>query len=209
MRQANKPDEEAAGGRQCPTPGFAGKAMDKQTVIDHTRRWIWSMVIGLNLCPFAQRVFMAGTIGYVVTDADNEQALLKDLARELEALAAASIARVETTLLIHPRALKNFRDFNDFLNRGDRLIGELGLRGTIQLASFHPDYRFAGTEADAVENYTNRSPYPMLHLLRESSFVQAAENPDALLDIPRRNGESLRAIGRDKILEKLKGLKDG
>jgi hypothetical protein len=183
--------------------------MDQQIVIDATRRWIRSMVIGLNLCPFAQRVFMAGTIGYVVTDADNEQALLTDLARELEALAAASIALVETTLLIHPRALKHFCDFNDFLNRGDRLIGELGLRGTIQLASFHPDYQFAGTTADAVENYTNRSPYPMLHLLREASFAQAADDPEALLDIPRRNAESLRALGRDKILEKLKALQDG
>src|SRR4029077_18180636 len=99
-------------------------------------------VIGLDLCPFAQRVFLADTISYVVTDADNPQALLTDLARELEALAAAPISRVETTLLIHPRALTNFSDYNAFLDRGDRLIGELGLRGTIQLASFHPDYQF-------------------------------------------------------------------
>src|SRR5262245_40309140 len=183
--------------------------MDKQTVIADTRRWIDTMVIGLDLCPFARRVFMAGTIAYVVTDAGNEHALLRDLAGELEALAAASLACVETTLLIHPCALKNFRDYNDFLDRGDRLIGELGLRGTIQLASFHPEYQFADTDPDAVENYTNRSPYPMLHLLREASFAQAADDPEALLDIPRRNGETLRGIGRKKILEMLEALKVG
>jgi hypothetical protein len=183
--------------------------MDKQRVIDATRHWISSVVIGLDLCPFARRVFVAGTIGYVVTDADNAQALLADLAHELEALATAPIARVETTLLIHPHTLTNFCDYNAFLDRGDRLIGELGLQGTIQLASFHPDYQFADTEPDAVENYTNRSPYPMLHLLREASFGQLGDNPDTLLDIPRRNGETLRGIGREKILEMLKALKDG
>jgi hypothetical protein len=183
--------------------------MDKHTVIAHTRRWIDAIVIGLNLCPFAQRVFMAGTIAYVVTDAENEHALLRDLAGELETLAATSIACVETTLLVHPCALKNFPDYNDFLDRGDRLIGELGLRGTIQLASFHPDYQFADTDSDAVENYTNRSPYPMLHLLREASFAQATDDPEALLDIPRRNSELLRALGRKKILEMLEALKDG
>ena len=183
--------------------------MDKQAVIEVTRRWISSMVIGLDLCPFAQRVFMAGTIAYVVTDADNAQALHTALARELEALAAAAIASVETTLLIHPRALTNFGDYNDFLDRGDRLIAELGLRGAIQLASFHPDYQFDGADPDGVENYTNRSPYPMLHLLREASIAQAADNPDALLDIPRRNGESLRALGRAKILEILKASMNG
>jgi hypothetical protein len=185
------------------------KAMDKQTVIDRTRRWISSMVIGLNLCPFAQRVFMADKIRYVVSDAENEQTLLRDLAGELAALASGSIFNVETTLLIHPRALGNFLDYNEFLGRGERLIGELNLRGTIQLASFHPDYQFAGTDPGAVENYTNRSPYPMLHLLREESVSQAANDPNELLEIPRRNSETLRGIGREKILEKLKAITDG
>lgn len=184
-------------------------AMDKQSVIDATRRWISSVVIDLDLCPFAQRVFIADGIHYVATDADNAQALLTDLAREIEALAKAPIARVETTLLIHPHTSKDFCDYIAFLDRGDRLIGELGLRGTIQLASFHPDYHFADTEPDAVENYTNRSPYPMLHLLREASFAQLGNSPEALLDIPRRNGETLRRIGRGKILEMLKAVKDG
>jgi len=193
----------------CPLRDGRAIAMDKQAVVDHTRRWINAMVIGLNLCPFARRVYMADTIAYVVTDAEHEQTLLTALAVELEILATSSIERIETTMLIHPRALKNFRDYNDFLDRGDRLIGELGLRGTIQLASFHPEYQFADTNFDAVENYTNRSPYPMLHLLREASFAQAADDPEALFDIPRRNSESLRAIGREKILEILEALKGG
>jgi uncharacterized protein len=182
--------------------------MDQQTVIDGTRRWISSMVIGLNLCPFAQRVFKADKIRYVVTDAQDETRLLQDLAGELQALASSPISRVETTLLIHPRALGNFLDYSDFLDVGDRLVGDLGLRGTIQIASFHPDYQFAGTEASAVENYTNRSPYPMLHLLREESISAVASDPNELLAIPRRNIETLRGLGRERILEQLKAIED-
>lgn len=179
-----------------------------QAVIDDTRRWIYSIVIGLNLCPFAERVFKADKIRYVVTEAADAQQLLRDLARELEHLAATSITNIETTLLIHPRALANFHDYNDFLQVADRLIGELGLRGTIQLASFHPEYQFAGADPGAVENYTNRSPHAMLHLLREVSFPQAVGDQNELLEIPRRNNETLRGIGREKILEKLKAIQD-
>jgi hypothetical protein len=163
-------------------------------------------VIGLNLFPFARRVFEADKIRYVVSDARDGGALLGDLTGELEALAAAPAARVETTLLIHPHALANFLDYVDFLDVGERLVGDLGLRGAIQIASFHPDYQFAGTRPDAVENYTNRSPYPMLHLLREESVSEVANDPDALLEIPRRNEETLRRLGREKVLEKLKAI---
>jgi len=183
--------------------------MDEQSVIDGTRRWISSMVIGLNLCPFAQRVFKADKIRYVVSDAHDEAILLKDLAGELEALASAPISSVETTLLIHPRVLGNFLAYNDFLGVGERMVEDLGLRDTIQIASFHPDYQFAGTDPGAVENYTNRPPYPMLHLLREESISQFATDPNELLEIPRRNIEILRKLGREKILEKLKAIEDG
>jgi hypothetical protein len=182
---------------------------DHETVIERTRRWIASMVIGLNLCPFAQHVYDAGGIRYVVTDAPDEAGLLADLARELDALASEPIARVETTLLIHPRVLADFLDYNDFLGRAEQLLTDLDLDGTIQIASFHPDYQFAGSEPDAVENYTNRSPYPMLHLLREASVSAVAASPRELLDIPRRNLATLRNLGREKILEKLKALADG
>lgn len=167
------------------------------------------MVIGLNLCPFARRVFEAGKIRCVVTEAPDEMSLLKDLAAELRALASVPVTSVETTLLIHPRALGNFLDYNNFLDKGDRLIEELGLRGTIQIASFHPAYQFAGTDPDAVENYTNRSPYPMLHLLREKSISEVGSDPRALLEIPQRNLETMRGLGRDQILEKLKAIEKG
>jgi uncharacterized protein len=178
--------------------------MDKQTVIDGTRQWIASMVIGLNLCPFAQRVFDGDRIRYVVSDARDEAALLKDLGDELSFLAAASMAMVETTLLIHPRAFTNFLEYNDFLSVAEQAVADLGFEGEIQIASFHPEYQFADTDVDDVENYTNRSPYPMLHLLREESISALAENENRLLDIPRRNIEVLRALGKEKIQEQLK-----
>jgi hypothetical protein len=180
--------------------------MDKQAIIERTRRWIAAMVIDLNLCPFARRVFEAGTIRYVVTPANDKKTLLSDLSGELEALAAVSSALVETTLLIHPRALGNFVAYNDFLDVGDQRVRDLGLRGVLQIASFHPHYQFAGTVASAVENYTNRSPYPMLHLLREDSITAMACDPRELLEIPERNIQTLRNLGRKRILEKLKAI---
>lgn len=161
------------------------------------------MVIGLNLCPFARRVFESDKIRYVVSDADDEQQLLDDLARELTFLAATPIATVETTLLIHPRVFTDFLDYNDFLDPAEELLAKLGLQSVIQIAGFHPDYQFADTEPDAAENYTNRSPYPMLHLLREDSVSAVADDPEELLEIPRRNVETLNALGTEKIRERL------
>jgi hypothetical protein len=176
--------------------------MEPDAEVDATRRWIAGVVIGLNLCPFARRVFEADRIRYVVTSARDVEALRQDLSQELTALAAAPRSVVETTLLIHPQVLGDFLDYNDFLADADRVLGTLGLRGTIQIASFHPDYQFAGTEPNAVENYTNRSPYPMLHLLREVSVTEVADDPAMLDDIPRRNVETLRRLGRAAILER-------
>jgi uncharacterized protein len=183
--------------------------MDHVTVIDGTRRWIASMVIGLNLCPFAKRAFDGGKIRYVVTDAADHSHLLDELARELDTLHSEPMASVETTLLIHPCFPTDFLDYNDFLGATEQLLADLGLEGTIQIASFHPAYQFAGTDADAVENYTNRSPYPMLHLLREASISAVAASPRELLDIPRRNIDVLRKLGRDTILEKLRAAVEG
>lgn len=180
--------------------------MDHQAVIDVTRRWIADMVIGLNLCPFARRVFEADAIRYAVTNADHEEALRNELAAELQRLVHAPIAQIETTLLIHPRAFLDFLDYNDFLDVAERLLRDLGLEGTVQIASFHPQYQFAGTTADAVQNYTNRSPFPMLHLLREASFGDLAGAEEELLEIPKRNIETLRRMGLARILEKLKAI---
>ena len=173
--------------------------MDAQTVIDQTRRWISSMVIGLNLCPFARRVFEADTIRYVVSAAEDSQSLLDELGRELTSLAASPISSVETTLLIYPHVLGDFLDYNDFLDVAEQRIADLDLEGVIQIASFHPRYQFADTKADDVENFTNRSPYPMLHLLREDSITAIADDADELLAIPERNIATLRNLGRERI----------
>jgi uncharacterized protein len=179
-------------------------AIDQQTVIDATRRWMAEIVIGLNLCPFARRVFEGGLVRYSVSEARNATTLLNDLDRELRQLAVAPIAEIETTLLIHPHVFDDFLEYNDFLDAAEGLVGAIDLEGVIQLASFHPRYQFAETEPDAVENYTNRSPYPMLHLLREESIDAIALDEAELLDIPRRNIETLRELGRDAIVAKLR-----
>jgi len=183
--------------------------MDEQQVIAETRLWISSVVIGLNLCPFARRVFEAGLIRYAVTDAADETALLDALAFELETLVSAPVSSIETILLIHPRALGDYLDYNDFLDSAERLIARRGLRGVVQIAGFHPAYRFAGTSPDAAENYTNRSPYPMMHLLREESISAVADDPDRLLEVPVRNIETMRAFGGEEARARLRAIRGG
>ena len=165
------------------------------TAIAATQHWLEQAVIGLNLCPFARAVHVKRQIRWVESPARDAQGLLEDLVRELQFLAAAEPAAVDTTLLIHPHALNDFFDYNDFLDIADAAIEEQGLGGVLQVASFHPDYRFEGTAPDDVGNISNRSPYPMLHLLREDSIARAvAACPDAKT-IYERNIETLRRLG--------------
>ena len=162
-----------------------------------TRHWLEAAVIGLNLCPFARAVHLKQQIRWVQSPARDAQGLLDNLVHELRFLAAADPGKVETTLLIHPHALNDFLDYNDFLDVADAAVEDLGLAGVLQVASFHPDYRFEGTAADDVGNLSNRSPHPMLHLLREDSVARAvAAFPDAAA-IYERNIETLRRLGRD------------
>ena len=162
-----------------------------------TREWLEKAVIGLNLCPFAEAVHAGNRIRYVLSDALTPEDLLADLVLELRTLVAANPAEVETTLLIHPHVLDDFLDYNDFLDIADAAVEDLGLTGTIQVASFHPQYRFAGAEPDAIENYSNRSPYPMLHLLREESVERAVAAFADDQQFTDRNIETLRRIGHD------------
>jgi uncharacterized protein len=160
-----------------------------------TRAWVDRAVIGLNLCPFARAVQVKNQIRYVVSDATSADALLGRLHEELRLLAGAEPAQVETTLLIHPCVLTNFDDFNDFLGAADAALESLGYVGVLQVASFHPQYRFAGTAVDDVTNATNRSPYPTLQLLREESIDRAvAAFPEASA-IYERNIRTLQALG--------------
>src|SRR6187402_2278839 len=142
-------------------------------IIDSTRAWLSRAVIGLELCPFSKPVFVKDQIRYVVSAATNVEGLLSDLLRELGELAETEPERVETTLLIHPRVLADFLDYNDFLELADLALEQLELVGELQIASFHPDYQFAGNEPDDLANFVTRSPYPMLHLLREASVERA------------------------------------
>ena len=163
--------------------------------IPATQHWLEQAVIGLNLCPFAKAVHMKQQIRWVESAARDAQALLDDLVHELQFLAAADPERVDTTLLIHPHALNDFLDYNDFLDVADAAVAQLGLDGVLQVASFHPDYQFEGTAPGDVENFSNRSPYPTLHLLREDSIARAvAACPDAAA-IYERNIETLRRLG--------------
>ena len=161
--------------------------------IAETQAWVRRAVVGLNLCPFAK-----AQIRYVLSAAIDTDALLVQFVTELHALAAADPQRVETTLLIHPKVLTDFLDFNDFLDRADRALDDTGLAGTLQLASFHPCYQFAGTRSDDLSNATNRSPYPTLHLLREASIdraVAAFPEAEAIFEANIRTLEALGAEG--------------
>ena len=165
--------------------------------IDATQHWLEQAVIGLNLCPFARAVHVKGQIRWVESEARDAQALLDDLVSELQFLAAADPEKVDTTLLIHPLVLTDFLDYNDFLDVADAAVEQLGYGGVLQVASFHPDYRFEGTADHDVGNCSNRSPHPMLHLLREDSIARAvAACPDAAT-IYERNIETLNRLGTD------------
>jgi uncharacterized protein len=165
-----------------------------EAVIAATARWVDKLVIGLNLCPFAKAVQVKRQVRYAVSGAETTGALLDDLKRELAWLTAAPPAETDTTLLVHPRVLTDFEDYNEFLSEADELLVELGLEGELQIASFHPGYCFAGSAGSDPANYTNRSPYPMLHLLRESSVTRAVDTFPDPEKIYERNIETLRAL---------------
>jgi hypothetical protein len=179
-------------GKSMPVDGME----EDDVVIAATRRWLEVAVIGLNLCPFARPVYLSDRIRYVVSAAASVGDLAEALAAELRFLAEADPGAVETTLLIHPRVLGDFLDYNDFLDVADDVLARLKLVGRIQIASFHPDYQFTGTAPDDMGNCTNRSPYPMLHLLREASIERAVASYAEPERIYERNIQTLRRLGR-------------
>ncbi|MCA0176000.1 MAG: DUF1415 domain-containing protein [Proteobacteria bacterium] len=160
-----------------------------------TRQWLERAVIGLNLCPFAKGVVVKDQVRHVVSTATTPEALLAELVAELTHLAAADPEQLDTTLLIHPQVLTDFLDFNDFLDVADQALTELGLEGVLQIASFHPDYQFAGTAPGDAENLTNRAPYPTLHLLREASIARAVAAFPEAEQIYERNIATVTALG--------------
>ncbi len=165
--------------------------------IADTRRWLEKAVIGLNLCPFAKEVYVKQQVRFVYSDATTTEALLEQLAEELVLLRDTPADEIDTTLIVHPHVLQDFYDYNDFLENADAAVAALELEGVLQVASFHPQYQFASSAPDDIENFTNRSPWPTLHLLREESVDRAVEafpDPDVIVE---RNIEILRKLGRD------------
>jgi uncharacterized protein len=169
--------------------------IENADIISMTRRWLEKSVIGLNLCPFAQAPYRAGRVRLYISEQRSAAGLLEELKSELLGLQAADPAELETSLLIHPWVLGDFIEYNDFLEVCDATVADLGLEGELQVASFHPQYQFAGTESEDIENYTNRSPYPMLHLLREASVERAVAGVGDTDEIFRRNIRTLRDLG--------------
>ncbi len=174
-------------------------------ILGATRRWVESFVVAENLCPFAGRELRAGRVRFALCPARDESGLLQALEAELQLL--LDEPATETTLLVHPFALQRFEDYNDFLDRAEALLRVMELEGVMQIASFHPCYRFEGTALHAAENYSNRSPYPMLHLLREASVSRAVDSHPDVGRIPARNIAHLTAIGTAALSRRLDAMR--
>ncbi|GAB3064067.1 DUF1415 domain-containing protein [Stenotrophomonas tumulicola] len=186
-------------------PASPAEGHPAEDPIAATRTWLERIVIGLNLCPFAKAVYVKEQVRYVLSDATTPEALVEELAEELVLLRDAPAEEIDTTLIIHPQVLTDFLDYNDFLDNADAAIDALDLQGILQVASFHPDYQFDGVAADDASNYTNRAPYPTLHLLREDSVARAVDAfpaPDVIVD---RNIQTLDRIGVQGWWRRLRG----
>ncbi|WP_341649054.1 DUF1415 domain-containing protein [Thauera humireducens] len=171
--------------------------MDQQ-IIDDINQWLDEVVIGLNLCPFAAKPRREKRVRIAISHATDEETLLNDLQAELERLSDTPVDELETTLLAIPDMLENFEDYNDFLDAVDLWVEQFGWEGELQVASFHPQYQFADTEADEPGNLTNRSPWPMLHIIREESLEQAVDHYPDVEGIPERNIKRMEALSKDE-----------
>ena len=179
------------------TMSTANPNVDDDAIVLATRNWLERAVIGLNLCPFAKSVFVKEQVRYVVSNATTPEALLETLMDELQHLSDTPAEQVDTTLLIHPFVLTDFEDYNEFLDVADAAVEDMSLDGELQVASFHPDYQFADTDSNDISNYTNRAPYPILHLLREDSIARAVDAfPDAA-DIFEKNIDTMAKLGHE------------
>lgn len=173
--------------------------MNQEEAIQKTKTWISKFVIGLKLCPFAKKPFEENKVRYVYLESNSEEKLLMKLAEELLFLKQNPKEETETSLIVHPHVLSEFDAYLDFIEVGNALINSMQMEGLIQIASFHPSYEFAGEPAQDPANYTNRSPYPMIHLLREASLTAAIDAHGNAESIPERNIDLLRDLGLEAI----------
>lgn len=172
-------------------------------MIEETRRWIKTMVIGNNFCPFAAKPYSEDKIRYFISPAEDETALVDDVVNELIMLRDTNPTEIETSILIVPNCVKNFEDYNQFLSVADIILEKLSMEGLVQIASFHPDYCFEDLTSDDVRNYTNRSIYPMFHLIREESVEQASALHPNIDAIPQHNMDKLESLGLNRIKKQL------
>jgi hypothetical protein len=171
--------------------------LEDDKIVESVRQWVESLVVDMNLCPFAKRELVKDRVRFTVTQAITEEQLLEALQAELELL--NNNPSIETTLLIHSKVLQDFHDYNQFLNYTDGLLVQMGLEGVYQIASFHPNYQFAGTDPEDAENYISRSPYPVLHILREESLERVIDDFPDIEQIPVRNVELMNSLGKKKL----------
>ena len=171
--------------------------MNDEEILSKTRHWLEKAVIGLNLCPFAKAVYVKNQMRLVVSHARHADDLLEELDRELDLLVATPVEELETTLLIHASLFEEFLDFNDFLEIAEGVVDEHGLDGVVQLASFHPQFQFEGTEPDDIGNFTNRAPFATLHLLREESVGRAVDTYPEVDTIYQNNIKTMQKLGHE------------
>lgn len=177
--------------------------MEQQEIIEKTKHWVQERVIGWNLCPFAKPAFDAGRVRITVSQATDHEALLRDFLEEVQLLVDTPLEETETTLLVHPFVFEDFLIFNDFLGLLEEILYEGELEEDFQVASFHPEYQFSGTEKDAPGNYTNRSPFPITHILRQASVTRAVASYPEVEQIPERNIQLMEEMGIEKLKEGL------
>ena len=178
--------------------------VSNQSIIQHTKNWVSQTVIDLQLCPFASAPFKTNNIDYTVIPGSDIAKHLHQIANSFSVL--ENDASIETQLLIFPDAYQGFEDYLDILYLANQMLEDLKYTGIFQLASFHPSYRFADSSETDAANYSNRSPYPMLHILREESLEKAiASHPD-IEQIPMENTNRLNEIGYSKMQERLEQI---
>lgn len=175
--------------------------MDNKKITIQTQQWLTNVIVGLNLCPFAKQFVLANSIRLAVSESMTTEQLLEDFVTEIELLKNTDTEKLETTLLIIPAMLSEFKDYNQFLDLIDDLLIQFNLLGIFQVASFHPDYCFAGAVPDDNENLTNRSPYPILHILREDSVAKAIASYPSIDDVPGRNVKRVEELSSQQRLQ--------
>lgn len=180
------------------------------TVIEqHIRAWLQSFIVDLNLCPFARPLIASPALRITVCDGDNLEQLHLAFLSELDMIQQSSQQQVATSLLAMPNALTDFNDYLDFLEHAERLVEEAGLEGIIQLASFHPHYLFDGEDPQSPSHFSNRSPWPLIHFLREEMVSDALDNVANPEQIPQRNIELLEGMGREAVKARWDALTEG